>query len=325
MKTCPTCNESFSSDLSFCPIHGAALMETEGWAEGTLIWDTYRVLGKLGQTWMTALYRARDLRFETLCVLEVMLPEFAGDAELVECFKQQGRSMARMIHPNVVRVDALGKSADGYPFMVMEFIKGRKLRKVIRQEAPLEARRVCDIARQMAAGLEAAHGVGALHGKLTPETVFYTEGRREEEIKLAGFGQYALEAAWSLRCNDPEVDPPFNPYLSPEHATGGALDGRADLYSLGLIMYELLTRELPFVAENTADWLMELSQPLRPIQSAQHGHTILPSLAKLVMRCLERDRNLRPASARELIGEIQRAEEEIELWKKSMPCPHERA
>ena len=70
MKTCPTCNASFSSDLSFCPTHGAALIETEGWVEGALIWDIYRILGKLGQTWMTALHRAKDVRFETLCVLE---------------------------------------------------------------------------------------------------------------------------------------------------------------------------------------------------------------------------------------------------------------
>jgi hypothetical protein len=256
-----------------------------------------------------------------------MSGDLAADPDFVKRFEREAVLMSRLQHPNVVRVDDIDESEDGRPFIVMEFVEGQSLRQVIQQEGPLAPLRVCSIAKQAAAGLEAAHLLGMVHRDVKPENIVLVDTAEGEKAKVLDFGIAKLKEARlgdGLRtATGVIIGTPQ--YLSPEQAMGKRseeLDGRSDLYSLGLVMYQMLTRELPFQADSAAGWMLaRVQEPPRPIRSARPDLAIPDALANLVMRCLEKDRELRPANARELIREIARAEEEIRRPAKLVVPP----
>ncbi len=328
MKTCPTCHSIYPTHFAVCPRDAAPLIEAEGWAEGTVVRGKYRILGKIGQGGMGAVYKALHVKFDQLRALKVMSRDLAADPDFVKRFERKAVLMSKLQHPNVVRVDDIDESEDGCPFIVMEFVEGRSLRQVVQQEGPLVPLRVCAIARQAASGLEAAHLLGMVHRDVKPENIVLLDSSEGERAKVLDFGIAKLKEARAgegLRTSTGVIIGTPQ-YLSPEQAMGKRseeLDGRSDLYSLGLVMYQMLTRELPFQADSAVGWMLaRLNEPPRPIQLARPDLAIPEGLAALVMRCLEKDRDLRPASARELIGEIERVE--LEIHKPAKPVPHPR-
>ena len=327
MKTCPTCHSIYPNHFAVCPRDATPLAEAEGWSEGTVIRGKYRILSKVGQGGMGAVYKALHTKFDQLRALKVMSGDLAADPDFVKRFEREAVLMSKLQHPNVVRVDDIDESEDGRPFIVMEFVEGRSLRQVIQQEGPLAPLRVCSIAKQAAAGLEAAHLLGMVHRDVKPENIVLVDTAEGEKAKVLDFGIAKLKEA---RLGDgfrtaTGVIVGTPQYLSPEQAMGKRseeLDGRSDLYSLGLVMYQMLTRELPFQADSAAGWLLaRVQEPPRPIRSARPDLAIPDALANLVMRCLEKDRGLRPANARDLIREIERAEEEIRRPAKPVAPP----
>ena len=315
MKTCPTCHSIYPNHFAVCPRDAAPLVEAEGWSEGTVVRGKYRILSKVGQGGMGAVYKALHTKFDQLRALKVMSGDLAADPDFVTRFEREAVLMSKLQHPNVVRVDDIDESEDGRPFIVMEFVEGQSLRQVIQQEGPLAPLRVCLIAKQAAAGLEAAHLLGMVHRDVKPENIVLVDTAEGEKAKVLDFGIAKLKEARlgdGLRtATGVIIGTPQ--YLSPEQAMGKRseeLDGRSDLYSLGLVMYQMLTRELPFQADSAAGWMLaRVQEPPRPIRSARPDLAIPDALANLVMRCLEKDRDLRPANARELIREIAQAEE----------------
>jgi hypothetical protein len=226
--------------------------------------------------------------------------------------------MSKLQHPHVVRVDDIDEAEDGSPFIVMEFVEGRSLRQVIQQEGPLQPLRACSIARQAAAGLGAAHLMGMVHRDIKPENIVLLNTPEGETAKVLDFGIAKLKEAQlgdGLRTATGIVIGTAQ-YLSPEQAMGKRseeLDGRSDLYSLGLVVYQMLTCALPFKADSAVGWMMvRLNEPPRAIQSVRPDLAIPDALANLVMRCLEKDRELRPPDAEHLIAEIERVVAETE-------------
>lgn len=327
MKTCPNCHAIYPNHFAVCPRDAAPLVEAEGCSEGAAIRGKYRILSKVGQGGMGAVYKALHTKFDQLRALKVMSGDLAADPDFVKRFEREAVLMSRLQHPNVVRVDDIDESEDGRPFIVMEFVEGRSLRQVIQQEGPLAPLRVCSIAKQAAAGLEAAHLLGMVHRDVKPENIVLVDTTEGERAKVLDFGIAKLKEARlgdGLRtATGVIIGTPQ--YLSPEQAMGKRseeLDGRSDLYSLGLVMYQMLTRELPFQADSAAGWMLaRIQEPPRPIRSARPDLAIPDALANLVMRCLEKDRDLRPATAQDLIREIERAEEEIRRPAKPVVPP----
>jgi len=327
MKTCPTCHSIYPNHFAVCPRDAAPLVEAEGWSEGTVVRGKYRILSKVGRGGMGAVYKALHTKFDQLRALKVMSGDLAADPDFVTRFEREAVLMSKLQHPNVVRVDDIDESEDGRPFIVMEFVEGQSLRQVIQQEGPLAPLRVCLIAKQAAAGLEAAHLLGMVHRDVKPENIVLVDTAEGEKAKVLDFGIAKLKEARlgdGLRtATGVIIGTPQ--YLSPEQAMGKRseeLDGRSDLYSLGLVMYQMLTRELPFQADSAAGWMLaRVQEPPRPIRSARPDLAIPDALANLVMRCLEKDRDLRPANARELIREIAQAEEEIRRPAKPVAPP----
>ena len=321
MKRCPSCQSVFPTHYTHCPRDGSALAESAEWSGGTIIRGKYQIIGKVGQGGMAAVYKAVHVRFKELRALKVINPELADDASFVRRFEQEAIITRKLQHPNAVRVDDIDEAEDGRPFIVMEYVDGRSLKDVIEQQAPLSVERVCSIVKQVAAALDSAHRLGLVHRDIKPANIaLVASGDRSDpssdRVKVLDFGIAKLKEAHledsrvrheTLTGTGMVIGTPA--YMSPEQARGlkgEQLDGRSDLYSLGVVAYQMLTGDLPLKADSTVELLMaHISMTPRPIQEVQPELGIPDTVAGVVMRCLEKNRDLRPASGRALIEEIE--------------------
>jgi len=326
MKRCPSCNSAFPTDYTHCPRDGSTLADTDEWAVGTLVRGKYQILAKVGQGGMGAVYKAMHVHFNELRALKVISPELASDATFVRRFEQEAVMTRKLQHPNAVRVEDIDHAENGHPFIVMEYIEGRNLKDVIEQEAPLAVRRVCSIVKQVAAALDAAHALGIVHRDIKPANLALVRsdkvGLRGEQAKVFDFGIAKLKedhfggtkahplSHLTLTGTGVVVGTPA--YMSPEQAKGlrgDQLDGRSDLYSLGIVAYQLLTGDLPLKADSTVEQLMaQINTQPKPIHDSWPELEIPDEVATVVMRCLEKNRELRPASGHALIADLTSAE-----------------
>jgi serine/threonine protein kinase len=313
MKTCPKCRSPYGNGYAVCPRDGTALVAAPEWSEGAIIRAKFRIISVLSERFTGHVYKALHLKFDQLRALWVIGWEEAANQHFIKLLAREAGVLSKLQHPNVERVEDLDESEDGSPFVVMEFVEGRSLEQVIQQEGPLPPLRVCSIAKQVAAGLGAAHSLGLLHSDVQPEKIVLVGAPGAEIAKVVDFCGVNLKRAWGA--SDLESDGMIlvrPQYASPEFIMAKDLDSRSDLYSLGVVMYQMLTRELPFQADSLMGWLLaHLQKPPRPIQSVRPDLAIPDALANFVMRCLEKNRDVRPADAQEFIREIERVEAEI--------------
>jgi serine/threonine-protein kinase len=269
---------------------------------------------------MGTVYKALHLAFGELRALKVIAPELLHDQLFVERFKHEAVITRKLQHPNAVRVDDIDEAEDGRPFIVMEFIQGKSLKKLIHEEGPLPVSRVCSIVKQVASALDAAHALGMVHRDIKPDNIALTESPRGELVKVLDFGiakvkEARLGAASGMTLTGTGVVIGTPQYMSPEQARGkrgDERDGRSDLYSLGVVMYEMLTAALPFNADTTMEMLLaHMEKPPQPIRTLRPE--LHESIARLTMRLLEKDPARRPANAKALIEELEAAEKRIAL------------
>jgi serine/threonine protein kinase len=324
MKSCPNCHSTYPSDFAVCPRDATTLIEVGVWSEGTLVRGKYRILSKIGVGGMAVVYKALHVRFDELRALKVMSPELAVDQSFVKRFMHEAVITRKLQHPNAVRLDDIDEAEDGRPFIVMEYIEGRSLKEVVQHEAPMAVDRVCSIAKQVAAALDAAHQLGMVHRDIKPANIVLvgrppTSGAAAlpERAKVLDFGIAKIKEANfeesrmrlpTLTGTGMVIGTPA--YMSPEQAMGKRgeeLDGRADVYSLGVVMYQMLAGELPLVADSEMKMLMAQINTIPPDIRTRRPD-VPEAIGQVVMRCLQKMANHRPASAQALI-------EEIEYWE----------
>ena len=327
-RTCPICNVTYPARLERCPDDGA-LLETRNpkrapWAAGKLIGGRYVIFAETGSNEVTICYRVRMLDLDEPRSLRALQPGFAEQKAAAQEFRRAARLLGNIHHPNLVAVEFAGDAEDGTPFVVTEILPGKSLTDVIRAEAPLPAVRVCSIARQIAAGLDAAHRRGLLHLGLNPSVVFVSGPTENEAVKLEDFGADYVRmgrtvnggrrSGLALR----DFMPENSIYCSPEQAMGRhfeLLDARADLYSLGLLTFQMLTGRLPFGGRvrggddqaRLESLVAHLEEPvvLSPAESAE----IPEPLVTLMRQLLEKRPQLRPANARQVIEKLAMVED----------------
>jgi serine/threonine protein kinase len=320
MKSCPVCQAGYPTHFAVCPQDGTPLVEYGAWSEGTVVRGKYRILEKIGQGGMGAVYKALHVTFDELRAIKVISPELVSDEMFLKRFKHEAVITRKLQHPNAVRVDDIDESEDGRPFIVMEFIQGRSLRKLIEEEGALPVGRTCAIIKQVAAGLDAAHRLGMIHRDIKPDNIVLIDTPEGEQAKVLDFGIAKIKesrmgdtAGLTLTGTGVVIGTPQ--YMSPEQAMGkrgDQLDGRSDLYSLGIVMYQMLTGDLPFKADTTmAMILAHLQAQPTPFQTVRPDLHVPEGIAAIVMRLLAKQPETRPSSARALIAEIERAEAEI--------------
>jgi eukaryotic-like serine/threonine-protein kinase len=316
MKTCRICQRSYSTHFANCPQDGAPLFESEDWSEGTVVRGKYKIIQKIGQGAMGAVYKALHMHFQEMRALKVISTKLASDKTFVKRFEQEAILARRLQHPNAVRVDDIDETEDGQPFIVMEYIEGRSLRKAIAAEGPMPPRRVSSIIRQVASALDAAHRLRIVHRDIKPENIVLIHAQTHDLAKVLDFGIAKLKeglggtTATSVTDTGMVVGTP--PYMSPEQAMaapGNELDGRSDIYSLGVVMYQMLTDDLPIKGDTPLQIVLgHIQTPPIPIEATRAGAKVPKQLADLVMQCLEKDPNDRPLDGQAIIVELEKWE-----------------
>jgi tRNA A-37 threonylcarbamoyl transferase component Bud32/tetratricopeptide (TPR) repeat protein len=293
-------------------------MQSEEWGSGTVVRGKYQIIQKIGQGAMGTVYQALHMHFQEMRALKVIAATLSSDKTFVKRFEQEAILARRLQHPNAVRVDDIDETEDGHPFIVMEFIEGENLRKVISALGPMPATRVSSIIKQVASALDAAHGLGIIHRDIKPENIVLIQSEKRDVAKVLDFGIAKFKELQSGTTGASVTDTGMvvgtPPYMSPEQAMaapGNELDGRADIYSLGSVMYQMLTDELPIKGDTPLQIVLaHIQTPPIPIQAARAGVEIPDSLANLVMKCLEKNRQDRPPNGRAIIDELEKWESE---------------
>ena len=266
----------------------------------TVVHGRYGIQSTLGGGGMAKVYLAHDEVLGRDVAIKILRDQYAEDAEFAERFKREARSAASLSHPNIVAVYDRGVAEDGTSYIAMEHVPGGSLKERISQDGALDVDSAIGMALQITYALEAAHGRGVIHRDIKPHNVLLTSAG---DAKVADFG-IARAAAYTSISQTSLVLGTAS-YMSPEQALGEPVDPRSDLYSLGVVLYEMLTGELPFTADNpVAVSMKHVNEPLRPPQEV--NPEIPQDLDAIVTKLLSKKAEDRYAGATELAEDLRR-------------------
>jgi serine/threonine protein kinase/Tol biopolymer transport system component len=272
-------------------------------ASGTRF-NHYEILSRLGAGGMGEVYRARDIRLDREVAIKVLPPDVAKEADRLRRFEQEARAASALNHPNILTLYDIG-AHDGAPYIVSELLEGCELREHL-NDGPLPVRRAIDYALQITAGLAVAHDKGIVHRDLKPENLFVTNDGR---VKILDFGLAKLKPKLgpSIDSEAQTMKPLTHPgmvmgtagYMSPEQVRGLEVDQRSDIFSFGLILYEMLAGERAFIGLTVAD-LMTAILKEEPLEFSATNEQVSPALDRIMRRCLEKKPEQRFHSAHDL-------------------------
>jgi serine/threonine protein kinase len=318
LKYCDSCHTTYPNEFSTCPKDQGELRVTAELVEGMILRDKYLILEKVGAGGMASVYRARHLAFAEIRAIKVVASRFSDDEDLLKRFRTEAIITRKLQHPHAVRVDDLDATEDGRPFIVMEYVEGLSLRQVLSRAGSLSPLRAVRIARQVASALGAAHRLGIVHRDIKPDNILLLEKDGEPDfVKVLDFGiakirEGTLEVSAAHAPTQTGIVVGTPQYLSPEQAMGkrgGEIDGRADLYALGLVLYEMLVGRLPFEADSGVGMLLHHVQTApRPPHHLRPDLALPGPLSGLLMKVLDKDRNQRFATAEDMVAALTAVE-----------------
>lgn len=311
---CPSCSSELRTDSDICPTCGAGLHEAATqrleppkrgtpskqtgsypsidnarFIPGTILVDRYRIVGLLGKGGMGEVYRAEDLKLGQVVALKFLPEHLLSDGASLARFHREVRTARHVSHKNVCRVYDIGET-NGHHFLSMEYIKGEELSSLLRRIGRLPSNKAVQLARQICAGLAAAHDNGVLHRDLKPSNIMI-DG--EGNARILDFGLAGL--AEDFRDDEKHAGTPA--YMAPEQLAGKSVSDRSDIYSLGLVLYELFTGKRAYEA-NTLGELMKLRlSDTTPTSPSDLVKDLDPVIERIIERCIEKEPTRRPSSA----------------------------
>ena len=308
---CPSCTTVSAPGAQFCASCGNVLPREEAGDRylGAVVARKYRVEKLLGEGGMGRVYRATQLVLEKPVVLKLLHPGLQRDARTVARFQREAKAASRLSHPNSIDVLDFGQTEDGALFIAMEFVDGRDLHQLLTDDWPLPETRVIRIVGQVLSALADAHQAGVIHRDLKPENVMVVarRGGETDVVKVLDFGIAKIidpgggEGPSLTRtgfvCGTPE-------YMSPEQAKGGQLDARSDLYSVGVLLYQMVTRQLPFSSDSAMGYATKhLTEPPRPPNALRAG-ACSRELEAIILWALRKEPQDRPPNAQAFLDAL---------------------
>ena len=267
--------------------------------EGKLLGSRYEIIEKIGNGGMATVYKAKDLVLKRYVAVKILREEYTTDNEFIKRFNTEAESAASLTHPNIVSVYDVGKEGNLY-YIVMELIKGKTLKEIIVEDGRMGWKWSVKIAKQIAQALEVAHRNNIIHRDIKPHNIIITE---DGTAKVTDFGIAKAVSNSTITAFGTTIGSVH--YFSPEHARGGYTDAKSDLYSLGVVLYEMVTGKVPFDADTPVSVALKHMQE-KPVPPIELNPAIPQSLNDLILKAMEKDPNMRYGTATEMIEDFNK-------------------
>jgi serine/threonine protein kinase len=313
MKYCTSCQKTYSTEHDVCPTDQTRLLVAHELQPGMIIRNKYQIIERIGIGGMGLVYRGRHLTFNEICAIKIVNDDIAGNASFLQRFQTEAIVARKLRHPNAVRVEDFDYTEDGRPFIVMELVEGKNVSEILQKEGALSVARAIRIARQVGLAIGVAHKLGIVHRDLKPGNIILTTDEQgQETAKVLDFGiaklrEIAGEDRPEMTMTGMVVGTPL--YMSPEQflgkKAGGEVDGRTDIYSLGVVLYQMITAQLPFEAETPyALMLQHLQTSARPPHEVKPELHIPSALSQVILKAMEKSRENRFQTAEEFVAAL---------------------
>src|SRR5713101_2710919 len=268
MKICPACGREYPNTMTLCSVDAAPLKSVSDPLLGQTLAGKYLVEKLIKRGGMGAVYQGKHVLMDKTVAIKVLRPALAVDDDVVARFSREAKAASRISHPHAVSVTDFGESENGVVFLVMEYLDGRTLKEIIRSEGPMPLHRVVEIIRQVTGALDAAHGQGVVHRDLKSDNIMLSETNGGDWAKVLDFGIAKIQELEGTRDHDitaPNLVIGTPQYMSPEQCSQtGPIDARSDVYSLGVIVFEMLAGRVPFTGDSPTVIMMKQVQDEPP-------------------------------------------------------------
>jgi serine/threonine protein kinase len=306
MKVCPVCGKEYLDTNSLCTLDAEVLQSVDDPLLGETLAEKYLVEQLIKRGGMGSVYRGKHVMMDKTVAIKVLRPSLAGDDVVVARFSREAKAASRISHPHAVSVTDFGEAESGVVFLVMEYLDGRTLKDLIRSEGPMTLERTVEIIRQVSGALDAAHQQGVIHRDLKSDNIMLSQTNGGDWAKVLDFGIAKIQQPEGARDNDITaanlvIGTPQ--YMSPEQCSqAGPIDARSDVYSLGVIVFEMLAGRVPFTGDSLTVIMMQQVRDEPP--SVLEARPDLPaSIDNLIKKALAKQ----PADRFQTAGELSEA------------------
>jgi len=310
-KLCPTCGTEYPLSERFCPRDGTALRSSNPQADlvGTIVGNNFHIIKKLGEGGMGTVYLAEHVKMGRKAALKVMNPGMNQDPDAIARFNREATNASKLSHPNICGIYDFGETAEGLIFLAMEFIEGDSLTAVIEKSGALAAPRAAGIIHQAADALQVAHDYGIVHRDLKPDNIMIARARDGGDmVKVVDFGIAKASSSDAQKVTKTGLVVGTPEYMSPEQLSGDTLDGRSDIYSLGLVAFNCLTGKLPFPSNSAQEaMIMRLTDQPKTLAEMKPEVAWPDALQAVMDKALARDVAHRYQNAAEFGRDIAKA------------------
>lgn len=310
MKVCTACNAEYEDDVLFCQRDGTPLRKVAGAGDlvGQVVAERYHIQKKLGEGGMGQVYLAEHVKMGRRCAIKIMTPGMMSDPDAISRFNREAANASRISHPHVCAIYDFGETSDGLIYLAMEFIEGKSLTGLLEENGALPLARAAAMIQQAAEALQAAHDLGIVHRDLKPDNIMVSTARGKDTVKVVDFG--IAKAAGGEDGGQKVTKTGFvvgtPEYMSPEQLSGDPVDGRSDVYSLGLVFYRMLTGTTPFPAESQQETMIKrLTDDPLPLAEVRPDVKFPPELQRVLDRVLSRNPGMRYPSAAEFGRDVR--------------------